>query len=326
MAEFVSGFLPAQVVGIAAELGIADLLAREPLTAEQLGAATHTEPRALFRVLRYLASLGALQADASNRFSLTPMGSLLRSDAEGSMRPMARIMGRLAPQTVSHLLDGLRSGKCPFEVAFGEPLFEYLSARPEDAALFDAAMNGFHGAETGAVLDAYDLTGIGVLADIGCGNGTALSAALKRYPALRGLYFDQAHVLDRARSAIQESDLKGRGELVPGSFFESVPAGADAYFLRHIIHDWTDELSLRILGNIRRVASPTGRLLIVESIVPEGNDPSPAKGFDLLMMLFPNGIERTEKEYRDLLKTAGFRVLKIVPTASSVSVIEARPE
>src|SRR5262249_604285 len=161
-------------------------------------------------------------ADENNRFSLTPMASLLCSDVEGSMRSMARIMGRLAPRTVSHLLDGLRTGKCPLEVAFGKPAFEYLSERPEDAALFDAAMNGFHGREGVAVLDAYDLDGIGILADIGCGNGSALLAALKRYPSLRGWFFDQAHVIDRTRQAIQAvDDAKDRCELMTGNFFDS---------------------------------------------------------------------------------------------------------
>jgi SAM-dependent methyltransferase len=257
---------------------------------------------------------------------MTPMASLLRSDAEGSMRSMARIMGRLAPRAVDHLLDGIRTGKCPLEVALGKPAFEYLSERPEDAALFDAAMTGFHGPETGAVLDAYDPAGISRLADIGCGNGSALLATLKRHPMLRGIFFDQGHVLDRARPAIEAADERERCELVPGNFFESVPSGADAYFLRHIIHDWTDELSLSILRNIRRAIPSTGRLLIVEAIIPEGNEPHPAKNFDIAMMLFPNGMERTEKEYRELLKAAGFKISKVVPTASPVSVIEAWPE
>jgi len=326
MTELIMGFQPAQVVAVVAELGIADLVAREPMTAEQLGAATHTDSRLLFRLLRYMASLGIFQADEKNRFSLTPKASLLRSDAEGSMRSMARIMGRLAPPTVGRLLEGLRMGKCPLEVAFGKSAFEYLSERPEDAALFDAAMTGFHGPETDAVLDVYDLNGIAVLADIGCGIGTALLTTLKRYPALRGLFFDQAHVIERARPAIQAADVTGRCDLVAGNFFESVPGGADAYFLRHIIHDWTDDLSVRILRNIRRAMPQTSRVLIVETIIPEGNDPHPAKNFDIAMMLFPNGMERTEKEYSALLKPAGFRISKIVPTASPVSVIEARPE
>ena len=326
LAELIMGFVPAQAVAVAAELGIADLVAHEAMTAEQLAAATHASPRMLFRLLRYLASIGIFQSDESNRFSLTPTASLLRSDTENSMRSMARIMGRVGPPSATHLLDAVRSAKYPFLAAFGKPLFAYLSEHPEEAQLFDAAMNGFHGGETEAVIDAYDFSRISRLADIGCGNGSVLSATLKRHPALRGLFFDQPHVIERARTGIRAAGLADRSELVNGNFFESVPPGADAYFLRHIIHDWPDDRSLQIFRNIRRVIPANGRLLIVETIVPEGNDPSLAKDFDMVMMLLPpDGLERTEKEYRDLLRSGGFELSGVTPTASPVSVIEARP-
>jgi hypothetical protein len=296
------------------------------MTAEQLAAVTNTHSRPLFRLLRYLASLGVFQCDESQRFSLTPMASLLRSEADGSMRSMSRIMGRYGPPASSHLIDAVRSAKVPFEAAFGKPLFEFLGDHREDAELFDAAMNGFHAGEAEAVLDAYDFSGITTLADIGCGNGSALSAALKRYPALRGLFFDQSHVIERSRAGIQSAGFAGRCELASGSFFESVPGGADAYFMRHIIHDWPDEASLRILRNIRHVIPLAGRLLIVEMVVPEDNSPSIAKNFDILMMLLPpDGAERTENEYRKLLRAGGFEISRVVPTASPVSVIEAKP-
>jgi SAM-dependent methyltransferase len=326
MADLIMGFVPAQAVAVAAELGIADLVAREAMTAEQLAALTHSNPRNLFRLLRYLASLGIFKVDQNNRFGLTPMASLLRSDIEGSMRSMSRIMGRTGPLTSNHLIDAVRSAKYPFEMAFGTPLFAFLSEHHEEAALFDAAMNGFHGRETEAVLDAYDFGSVSTLADLGCGNGSVLLATLKKYPALRGLFFDQPHVIERARASIQAAGLTDRCEILSGNFFESAPAGADIYFLRHIIHDWSDEASLRILRNIRGVIPPKGRLLIVEMVVPEGNDASAAKNFDMVMMLFPpDGLERTEEEYRKLLRMAGFDISGITPTASPVSVIEARP-
>jgi len=128
------------------------------------------------------------------------------------------------------------------------------------------------------------------------------------------------------RPNIQAAGIADRCELVSGDFFESVPRGADAYFLRHIIHDWPDKTCLQIFSNIRRVIPAAGRLLIVEMLVPEGNDPSAAKNFDMLMMLFPpDGLERTEHEYRTLLQAGGFEISRVTPTASPVSVIEARP-
>jgi O-methyltransferase domain/Dimerisation domain len=325
MTEIIMGFVPAQAVSVAAELGIADLLAKEPMSAERLAEETHTNPKTLFRLLRFLASIGIFQVDGMYRFSLTPLASLLRSGTPDSMRPMAQIMGRLGPRTVNHLLDAVQSAKYPFQVAYGKHLFEYLSEHPQDAGIFDAAMNGFHGSETDAVLDAYNFAGISALADIGCGNGTVLSATLKRHPSMRGIFFDRPHVIERARRAIQAEGLSDRSEILAGSFFEGVPGGADAYFMRHIIHDWSDEPALQILRNIRQKMPPQGRLLIVEMIVPEGNDPSIAKGFDITMMLFPDGLERTEKEYRRLLEKGGFELSGITPTASSVSVIEAKP-
>jgi O-methyltransferase/methyltransferase family protein len=325
MSGLIMGFVPAQAIAIAAELGIADLLAREPMTTTQLAESTGSDASALYRVMRYLASLGIFQADENGRFALTPMAELLRTDAGDSMRSMSRIMGRVGPGTVSGLLDGVRTGKNPFEMAFGQHLFEYLPTHPEDAVLFDAAMNGFHGPETDAVLDAYSYDGVSTLADIGCGNGTVLTATLRRYPSLKGVFFDQPDVVERARAAAAQ-DISSRSQFVSGSFFESVPAGADAYQMRHIIHDWSDELSLQILKNIRRVIPSHGRVLVVETIVPEGNDPSVAKLFDLMMLLFPpNGLERTEREFRNLLRDAGFAVASVTPTASPVSVIDARP-
>jgi SAM-dependent methyltransferase len=326
MAELIMGFVPAQAVAVAAELGIADLLAREPMTVDQLAAATRTQAPMLFRLLRYLASIGIFQADQNHRFGLTPMASLLRSDSPDSMRSMARIMGRYGPRSTDHLIDAVRSARYPFQLAFGKGLFEYLGEHPEDAQLFDAAMNGFHGGEAEAVLDAYNFAGIRTLADVGCGNGSALIAILKRFPALRGLFFDLPHVIERMRPNIGAAGIAERCELVSGNFFESVPRGADAYLMRHIIHDWPDKRSLQIFSNIRRVIPPAGRLLIVEMIVPAGNEASTAKNFDMVMMLFPpEGLERTEHEYRTLLKAGGFEVSRVTPTASPVSVVEARP-
>ena len=186
-------------------------------------------------------------------------------------------------------------------------------------------MNSFHGGETGAVLDAYSYDGIQVLADVGCGSGIVLMETLKRYPSLRGMFFDQAHVLQRTAADVRAAGLEDRCELLAGSFFEAIPAGADAYSMRHIIHDWTDDLCVRILANIRKVIPAHGRLLIIEAVVPEGNDPSLSKLFDMIMMTIPDGMERTEAEYRKLLAAAGFTLHSVTPTLSPVSVIDARP-
>ncbi len=183
-------------------------------------------------------------------------------------------------------------------------------------------MTGIHGRETGAILDAYDFSGIDVIADIGGGNGSKITAILQKYPDMRGILFDLPHVVERARPNIEAAGLGERCQLVIGDFFESVPSGADAYVMRHIIHDWDDDKTLTILKNCHAVMSRRNKLLLVESLIPPGNDPFMGKFLDLTMMLIPGGKERTEDEYRQLYDQAGFDLLRIVPTNTEVGVIE----
>ena len=164
-----------------------------------------------------------------------------------------------------------------------------------------------------------------MLADIGGGSGAVMIATLERYPAMRGLLYDQPHVLERTAARVTAAGLESRCTLVGGNFFDSIPAGADAYSMRHILHDWQDDTCVRILRNIRQVIPPSGRLLVIEAVVPEGNDPSPSKLFDMFMMLFPDGLERTEGQFRSIFKAGGFELAGVTPTPSAVSVLEGRP-
>ena len=223
------------------------------------------------------------------------------------------------------LLHSIQTGEPAFEKIHGMPLFEFLARHPDKGRLFDAAMTGVHGRETTAMLESYDFSGIGTLADVGGGNGEVLSSILKAYPNMRGILFDLPAVAERTRANIEAAGLTDRCRVVAGSFFASVPAGADAYLLRHIIHDWDDEKSLTILRNCRTAMGEAGKLLVVEGIVPPGNEPSVSKFFDLAMMVVPGGMERTEEEYRRLFEAAGFRLKRVAPTTSWVSVIEGEP-
>ncbi len=186
-------------------------------------------------------------------------------------------------------------------------------------------MPAIHGHETTAMLEAYDFSAIQLLADIGGGNGSLIGAVLQRYPKLKGLLFELGHVVGRARESLRAYGVDNRCSVLEGNFFESVPSGADAYLFRHIIHDWTDEQSVQILNNCRKVIPNNGRLLIIEAVVPTGNEPSLAKDFDMVMLALPGGIERTEEEYRFLLELAGFQLSSITPTASVISVVEGKP-
>ena len=308
-----------------AELGIADHIgAGTAQPVELLAKATATHERSLYRILRFLASHGLFQETGERQFDHTPLSQCLRSDAEGSYRAAAQMFHQTF-QAWDGLHHSALTGEPGFNKVFGQPIFEYIGAHPELAPIFDAAMSAIHGHETAAMLDAYDFSGVQVLADIGGGNGSLIGAVLQRYPAMKGMLFDLGHVTGRAQEFIQAGGLSDRCSILEGSFFESIPGGADAYIFRHIIHDWTDEQCVQILNHCRQVIPSNGRLLIVEAVVPEGNQPSLAKDFDMTMLTFPGGIERTEMEYGSLLEQAGFRLTSFTPTASPVSVIEGIP-
>ncbi len=223
------------------------------------------------------------------------------------------------------LLYSVQTGKPAFDHVYGKPVFEFLSEHAEQARIFDAAMTGFHGPETQAMIDAYDYTGVKTLVDIGGGNGTVLKAVLGRHPAMTGILYDLPGVIERAKQNFADAGLAARCQLIAGSFFESAPPGGDAYQMRHIIHDWTDEQCHTILGHIRKVIPKTGRLLVIEMVIKPRNEPQPAKWLDLNMLVLPGGRERTEAEYREMYAKAGFRLERIVPTPTEVSVIEGRP-
>jgi hypothetical protein len=323
--RLLTGYWIAQCVHVAAHLGLADLLRDGPQPVARLAEATGTHAPSLYRMLRGLASEGVFAEDAEGRFGLTPLAECLRSDRPDSQRALALMMGGEQYHCWGELLYCVRTGKSAFDKLFGRPLFTWLAAQPRAAQVFDEALVGVHGAETAAMLDAYDFSTFGTLVDIGGGNGSLLTAALQRHPRLRGLLFDRPDVVERARPRLEQAGVADRGTAVGGDFFQSVPPGGDAYLMRHIIHDWDDERSLTILKNVRQVVPAAGKLLLVEGVVPPGNGPSFTKLLDLNMLVIPGGKERTEAEYRELYAAAGFRLSRIVPTGSEVSVIEGVP-
>ena len=322
--RLISGYWHTQAIYVAAKLGLADLLTQGPTTADTLASSTKTHPRALYRLMRALASLGIFVEDDQHRFSLTPLAECLRSDVPGSVRSLAIMRGEWQYESWGQLLYSIQTERSAFEKIYDSPLFEHLSRNPEKGKLFDEAMTGVHGRETTAMLEAFDFSNIGVLADIGAGNGEVISSILNKYPDMRGILFDQSSVIDRTTTNLESAGLADRCRVVAGNFFEAVPSGADAYLMRHIIHDWDDDKATTILRNCRKVMSK-GKLLVVEGIVPLGNEPSVSKFFDLAMMVVPGGMERTEVEYRRLFEAGGFNLNRIVPTRTWISVMEGEP-
>jgi hypothetical protein len=320
--RLIGGYQQSQAVYVAAKLGIADLLGERPQSASELAEATGAHAPSLYRLLRALASIGIFSEGAGGRFSLTPLAAPLAKDHPDSQWAFAVMMGEEHFHVWGDLIFAIETGENAFERIYGMGVFEFLSENPEKGRVFDAAMTSIHGRETLPLLEAYDFAGIELLADVGGGNGSVLTAILKRYPSMRGILFDLPPVIERSRANLAAAGLAGRCALATGDFFQEVPGGADAYLLRHIIHDWDDEKAALILRNIHRAMQPHSRLLVLETILPPGNEPCGAKFLDLTMLLLPGGLERSGEDYRRLFASAGFRIARITPTRSGISVIE----
>jgi hypothetical protein len=255
---------------------------------------------------------------------LTPLGDALKTGAPGSAR--ATILTFASDWWVhgfGHLLYSVETGKSGFEKSLGMPLFDWLSNNPEEASLFNETMVGVHKAESPAVPAAYDFSSLTTIVDVGGGTGHLLTTILANYPESRGILFDLPHVLRDAPALIQSRGLADRVTIEAGSFFDRVPSGGDAYLLSHVIHDWSEEQCIAILTNCRRAMNPGGRVLIIETVLPDDDTPHPGKIFDIVMLVAPGGQERTEQEYTTLLGKAGLRLTRVVPTESAVSVVEA---
>jgi ubiquinone/menaquinone biosynthesis C-methylase UbiE len=325
MLDLITGYWVSQSVHVAAVLGVADHLIDGPKTSAELATATGAHASSLYRLLRALASVGIFTLEGHDRFRLTPLSECLLSDRPGSQRALAIMNGEEHFRAWGDLLYSVQTGKPAFDHVYGKPVFDYIAGNPRAAAIFDDAMTGVHGAETAAMVDAFDFSRFGTVIDVGGGNGSVITAILQRYPAVRGILYDRPHVVERARPRLDAAGVSARCQTVSGDFFSSVPPGADAYLMRHIIHDWDDDKSLTILRNCRKVMTPAARLLLIETVIPPGNEPCFAKFLDLTMLAIPGGLERTEAQYRTLFASAGFRLERIVPTKADVSVIEGVP-
>jgi O-methyltransferase domain/Dimerisation domain len=316
----------AATVHAAASLGIADHLAAGPRSAAELAPDTQTHAPSLHRLMRTLAGLGILTEQEHQRFALTPLGEALKTGAPGSARStLLAFCGPPFWRSWEQMVYSVRTGQTGFEKVNGAPVFDYLADHPDQAAHFSEAMIGFHGGEPPTVAAAYDFSGVETVVDVGGATGNMLAAILSRHTGLRGVLFDRPHVVRDALPLLTAHGVEQRVAIEEGNFFESVPRGGDAYVLSHIIHDWNEEQCLTILGHCREAMKPQGRLLIVETVLPTGDTPHQGKVQDMVMLVVPGGQERTAEEYADLLVKARFRLTRVVPTDSVVSVVEAVP-
>ncbi len=323
--QMMTGYWISKAIYVAAKLGIADLLADGPLGSEELSMATQTHAPALYRLLRALASVGIFSEEADGRFTLTPLAALLRSDIPDSMRALAIMYAEEQSRAWDDVLHSVQTGQPAFEHAFGTRYFDYFATHPEASRVFNEAMVGWTTQVVDAVVAAYDFSPFGTVMDVGGGHGPLLAAILKSAPATRGILFDQPHVVEGAEPFLAAAGVVDRCKRVGGDFFAEIPAGADAYVLAQILHDWDDEQSVAILRQVRRAMPDHGKLLVVELVLPEGNDPFLGKWLDLHMLVLLGGQERTVAQYATLLSAAGFKLAGVVPTSEQQSIVEALP-
>ncbi len=323
--RLVSGMWAAQAVATAARLGIPDQLAHGPRTAGEIATALRADPSAVYRLLRGVASVGVLSTEADGRFALTPVGECLRSDVPGSMRSL--IIAEMAPGhwlPWGNLEHSVRTGKPAAPGALGMDVWEYYKQNADEGFLFAEAMSGMSTMAMQAVLASYSFSGARKVVDVGGSHGAFVAAVLQRETTATGVLFDRPEVVEGAGATLQAAGVAHRVERVAGDFFQSVPAGGDVYLLKHILHDWSDDECVQILGRVRDAMTPDARVVVAEMLIDDKGPPSPAPLLDLNMLVMLSGRERTAQEFGGLFASAGLKLHGVTPTHSPVAVLEAR--
>ena len=324
--ELINGFRASQLVAFAAESGLPDLVADGPKTATSLAASTNSHEPSLRRVLGGLCALGIFSEDDSGRFHETPLSACLRSGRQANA--IARMLPREGTAAFANLAYSVRTGKPAYELVHGKPRFEDLADDPDAASRFNTFMAVHAEADARALCDAVDLSRVSTLVDVGRGRAALTATVLQCHPQMRGIVLDLPAGLAGAQAYLEESGVVDRCRLVEGSFFEAVPAGADVYVLRWILHDWNDPQAAEILAVVARAMASGARLLIIERLRP-GRYQATAADLrvamsDLQMLVILGGRERTEGEFSNLLASAGLKLTSTTPLPSGLHVLEAQ--
>ena len=324
MQRMIGGFMVSQPLMVAAKLGIADLVEEAPRTADELAHATKSHAPSLRRLLRFLTLLGIFAEDASGKYRQTPLSETLRANHPESVRYGAMMYGSSTFwRSWGDLYQTILTGEPAFDRIYGESHYDYLRTHPDDAAIFNAAMSSGAPLALSAIPTAYDFSQFERIVDVGGGHGALLDGILSANPRLRGVLIDQPEVVAGA-TTLRAGANAHRCETIGGNFFESIPAGADGYLMKAVIHNWNDDDALKILRNCRRAIRDDGTLLLIERVLKPGNEPDPERGMDLNMLVMLRGRERTEAEFRALLEDAGFRLTRVIAMPLPWSIIECQ--
>lgn len=323
MSMMVTSHWISQVVRSVVDLSLAEHLAGQGLTADEVAAREGSAPRTTFRLMRACVALGLLTPDEDGRFHGTALLDTLRRDAPGSLRGLA-LATTLPAQWLAwnQFAASVRTGRTQVGAALGTDFFDYLEHHPAQARDFADGMTSTTSLWAGDAASVIDTAGVQVAVDVGGANGSLLHLLQEADPDLRGVVFDRPGVVEEAVAETERRGLANRTDVVAGDFFESVPSG-DLYLLKFILHDWDDERAIKILENCRAAMAPGGRLAVVEILVGELDDPGPGALMDMNMLAIVPGQERSLEEYDALLHAAGLRRTTVTPTSSPQSVIEA---
>jgi C-methyltransferase len=325
MMEMIIATWASQAITVVAELGVADALADGPLTIDELAARVGADADALRRLLRALIGRGVFRHRHDGRYELNSLASTLRSDAPASMAWAAQFYGsREQRERWTLLVDSIRSGRSVVPALHGKESFDYFAEYPEHAELFNRTMTSISELTDASVAAGYDFSAYPTIVDVGGGHGPLLATILAAAPDSRGVLYDLPVVVSAAPDLLYKHDVADRVRIESGSFFDSGPGGGDVYLLKNIIHDWPDEKAVQILRNVRAAAGPQATVLLVELVIPDHDRDFAGKWADLEMLLNLAARERTAGEYRNLLSQAGFRMTRVVQTASPLSLVEAR--
>ncbi|MCP4373047.1 MAG: methyltransferase [Deltaproteobacteria bacterium] len=321
--QMITGYWTSQAIYVAAKLGIADLLKDGPKSCDILAKSTETSQRELFRLLRYLASIGIFAEVEDTFFELTPLAAYLQSETPSSLRSLVIYYGEETYQPWGSILHSIKTGETAFNQVHKSGVFQYFAQYPESAAVFNQAMTEYTAEESIAVINAYDFSKFDKIVDVGGGQGSFMATILKANDEPKGILFDLPQGIGGAKEYLDTEDLIDRCEIIEGDFFKSIPSGGDAYIFKNIFVNWDDERCIDILKNCHHAMAENGKLIIAEvSVISPKNTPSFSKLFDLHMLVMTGGRGRTEAEFQALFVATGFNLTNIIPTESPVSIIE----